>query len=474
MGNLLHTQSVSTLNFESFGPYLFLKRLAAGGMAEVFLARPASQEGNGRVQIIKRILPHVANNHDFHRMFQTEIQVIMGFNNPHVVQLHDFGEVNRQPYIAMEYIEGKNLKELMSKLVKNNQNMPLSVAVGLMMQAASGLNYAHNFINKVTGEAVNAVHRDISPHNLLVSYEGNLKVIDFGIAKAATSMHEATRAGTLKGKIAYLSPEQVNGDPVDARSDIFALGIVLWELLTLKRPFSQDSDSEVTIIGRINNCDKTLVSPSTHNIEIPKELDHVVMKALAKNPADRYQSAAEFQKALREVMMLHYPQHSYAQTGTLIQSLFATEIETERKEIQNLNRQAQMELTPPPPSETVVIENPQMSARPVYQSQTQNLSTVTGIKYKNDGNEMNHFDLRIVNLELMLKQKAQSRHYLMLIFYIVSLVAIKMEDSFSLLYELVAPTKVESQAVLSPIKKKNPAKAKTRVVASETKRAKKK
>ncbi|MFN9068172.1 MAG: serine/threonine protein kinase, partial [Bdellovibrionales bacterium] len=373
-----------------------------------------------------------------------------------------------------EYIEGKNLKELMSKLVKNNQKMPVSVALGLMMQAASGLNYAHTFVNKVTGEAVNAIHRDISPHNLLISYEGNLKVIDFGIAKAATSMYEATRAGTLKGKIAYLSPEQINGNPVDARSDIFALGIVLWELLTLKRPFSQDADGEMTIIGRINNCDQTLVPPSTHNAEVPKALDEVVMKALQKDPLKRYQTAAEFQKALRDVMMRFYPEHSYSQTAQLIQSLFASEIAMERTEIQNLNRQAQMELTPPPQGDTVVLEPTLTVTRPGSNTKASISMTQSGVTKKKDLNEMNHVDLRIMNLELMLKQKAQSRHYLMFIFYIVSLIAIKMDDSFALLYNIVAPPKVEAQATAAaPVeKKKSTNKTRTRSAASETQNTK--
>lgn len=430
MNHLQGTQTLSTTSFESFGPYLFLKRLAAGGMAEVYLARPASQEGNGRVQVVKRILPHVANNQDFHQMFQTEIQVIMGFNHPHTVQLHDFGEVNRQPYIAMEYIEGKNLKEVMAKLIKQQQKMPVPVTLGLMMQAAAGLNYAHTFENKITGEAVNAIHRDISPHNLLLSYDGNLKVIDFGIAKAATSIHEPTRVGTLKGKIAYLSPEQINGQALDARSDVFALGIVAWELLTLRRPFSQDSDSELTVIGRINNCDMTIVPPSQYNTEIPQSLDEVILKALRKDPNERFQSAADFQKALRDVMMRFYPDHSYAQTSQLIQSLFSQEIKAERQEIQNLNRQAQMELTPPPPADTVVLD-------------TTKPGMVTGVmqSFKKAMPEMSHAELRIMNLELMMKQKAQQKHYLLFIFYIVSLVAIKMDDSFALLYNLVAPQK---------------------------------
>lgn len=452
MNHLLGSQTSSTSSFESFGNYLFLKRLAAGGMAEVFLARPATQDGNGRVLVIKRILPHVANNHDFHKMFQTEIQVIMGFNHPHTVQLHDSGEFNRQPYIAMEYIEGKNLKELMSKLTKKNMKMPVPVALGLIMQAAAGLSYAHTFVNKVTGEAVNAIHRDISPHNLLLSYEGNLKVIDFGIAKAATSIHEPTRVGTLKGKIAYLSPEQINGQPVDARSDIFALGIVAWELLTLSRPFCKDSDNEMTIIGKISECDKNVTAPSTVNAEVPAALDEVILKALRKNPDERYASAAEFQKALRDVMMRFYPDHSYADTGRLVHNLFEQEIISERREVQELNRQAQMDLTPPPPSDTVIIDDRTSSGV--------TKSLFSSFK-KTATPEMSQVDVRLMQIEMLMKQKAQQKHYLLFIFYVVSLVAIKMDDSFSLIYNLVSPNKVVEQTISEP-SKRSPAKSKQR------------
>ncbi|RYZ67140.1 MAG: serine/threonine protein kinase [Proteobacteria bacterium] len=333
------------LTFETFGNYILLKKLATGGMAEVFLARPASHKGNGRVQVIKRILPHVATDALFLKMFQSEIQVTLGFNHPHTVQLHDFGEANRQPYISMEYIEGKNLKDIICKFGDRSELMPTAMALSLLAQAASGLSYAHTFVNKVTGEEVRAIHRDISPHNLILSYDGNLKVIDFGIAKAASSMQEATRAGTIKGKYAYLSPEQVNGDLLDARADIFALGIVAWELLTLRRPFYRDGDSEITVLGTINNCDHNVKAPSFYNCEIPPEVDKVVLKALRRNPAERYASAAEFQSALRQVMQQHYPNYTYSDTAKTMHILFADEIREERKEIRELNLQVQMSLS---------------------------------------------------------------------------------------------------------------------------------
>jgi serine/threonine-protein kinase len=424
-------------NFETFGNYLFLKRLAAGGMAEVFLARPASQGGNGRVQVVKRILPHVANNQMFLNMFQTEIQVIMGFNHPQIVQLHDFGEFNGQPYISMEYIEGKNLKEVISKFSEKKEKLPIAMALSLVAQAASGLSYAHTFVNKVTGQTVNAIHRDISPHNLLVSYEGNVKVIDFGIAKAASGMQEATRAGTIKGKIAYLSPEQVSGYPIDARSDVFALGIVAWELLTSQRPFHKDGDSDVTILGRIDNCDTYVVPPSTYNKEIPPEVDIVIMKALKKNPNERYSSASDFQSALRQVMMQYYPSYSYSDTGRLVQKLFAEEIVKERNELRELNLNAQKAIANQLDSSTVVLEH-------------SSPGMVTGVmnNIRNIVPGMNQVDDRLKKIESMMKQKASNRHYLIFAFYVLSLVALKLDDKYSV-FNLLFPQKQVSVNVAS-------------------------
>lgn len=429
--NQQHLTGSFNKGFETFGQHLFLKRLAAGGMAEVFLSRPVSHVGNGRVQVVKRILPHVANNSMFRNMFQSEIQVIMGFNHPQIVQLHDFGEINGQPFISMEYIEGKNLKDLISKCMDRQEYIPVPMVLSLAIQGASGLNYAHTFVNKVTGEAVNAIHRDISPHNLILSYEGNLKVIDFGIAKAASGMQEPTRAGTIKGKIAYLSPEQINGQGIDARSDIFALGIVVWEMLTLRRPFHKEGDSDGTIISRIDNCDQYLMPPSLFNSEVPKELDEVVMKAMKRNPDERYATAREFQIALRQVMMKFFPDYTYADTGKKIRSLFADEIENERKELRELNFVAQKVVSSHLEASTRVIDSHSQTLTATFPGQP---GVVTGVMdnirtiVPGVGSQV---DDRLMKIEQLMKQKASGRHYMMLAFYIVSLIALKLDDKYS-------------------------------------------
>jgi len=462
----------SYLNFENFGNYILLKKLATGGMAEVFLARPASRRGNGRVQVIKRILPHAANDMEFIKMFQTEIQVCMGFNHPHTVQIHDFGECNHQPYISMEYIEGKNLKDIIGKFVEKGEFMPIPMALSFVAQAASGLEYAHTFVNKVTGEEVCAIHRDISPHNLIVSYDGNLKVIDFGIAKAATKIQENTRAGTIKGKFAYLSPEQISGEPLDARVDIFALGIVAWELLTLRKPFYRAGDSEMTILSTITNCDHNIKAPSYYNGAVSPELDQVILKALRKDPNERYASADEFQAALRQLMYNQFPHYSYAENGKMIQSLFEAEITQERNEIQLLNMNVQLSLSNSTETESTVIINsdtaptrivPDTPARPLVDPNIE-------------------VDRRLRGIENLMKQKASTRHYILFAFYVISIVVLKLDESYALFDFLLPQSRVAAEVhqqetaenkVVAATPRRAPAKASSRYAKQKAERSKK-
>ncbi|WP_413288195.1 serine/threonine protein kinase [Bdellovibrio sp. HCB337] len=431
----------SVPNFEHFGNYILLKKIATGGMAEVFLARPASHRGNGRVQVIKRILPHAANDGEFIKMFNTEIQVCMGFNHPHTVQIHDFGECNRRPYISMEYIEGKNLKDVICKFTERGEFMPIPMALSLLAQAASGLSYAHTFVNKVTGEEVRAIHRDISPHNLIVSYEGNLKVIDFGIAKAASRMVEATQAGTIKGKFAYLSPEQITGETLDARVDIFALGIVAWELLTLRRPFFRAGDSEMTILDTIRNCDFNVKAPSYFNGEVPPELDAVILKALRRNPDERYATAEEFQAALRRVMWVHYPHYSYSENAKTMQALFESEIAQERNEVRLLNMNVQLSLS----NSTMTINNDGTDSTIVLPdtAAAAQQATAQAAQQRQLGAEM---DQRLRGIEKMMKEKASMRHYVLFAFYLISVVVLKLDESYGFFDFLVPQGRVVAAA----------------------------
>jgi serine/threonine protein kinase len=426
-------------SFESFGNYLFLKKLAEGGMAEVFLARPATQDGNGRVQVVKRILPHVASHSAFLNMFQREIRVIMGFNHPNIVQLHDFGSIGVQPYIAMEYIEGKSIKDIVLKFNARKEKIPISMTLSLIAQAAAGLNYAHTFVNKITGEELKAIHRDITPHNLIVSYDGNLKVIDFGIAKAATSMQEMTQTGVIKGKAAYFAPEQLAGQEVDARTDIFALGVVAWEMLTQQRLFAKPGDTEITAMSRVSNCEMHIVPPSSLNAEIPPEVDEIVLMALKKDPTERFGSAREFQVALRQVMIRHFPNSSYSDVGTLLSAIFSDEIIADRQKLRDLNMLAQHEIVGTTEDETrttsMVADVSRMTKGQVRTTNTGTYNTAS-TQIGSDGTGLGVMDFRLSKIEKMMKQKASARHYIMLAIYIISLIALKVTENYNFNFDV--------------------------------------
>ena len=195
-------------------------------MADIYRARMAATDGAGRFLVIKRIQAGYGANNEFVSMFKSEIKVTMAFNHPNIVQVYDCGDESGQPYIAMEIVDGKNLRQFLQRFAELKQHFPVELASYIIEQAASALHYAHSFKDKISGEPLNIVHRDISPQNILIAYEGSVKVIDFGIAKAASN-GESTRAGVIKGKPSYLSPEQITGEELDGRCDVFALGIVL-------------------------------------------------------------------------------------------------------------------------------------------------------------------------------------------------------------------------------------------------------
>lgn len=323
---------------KKFGRYFLLDHLAQGGMAEIYRARLAANEGAGRLLVIKRIQAGYGENAEFLQMFKSEIKVTMGFSHPNIVQLYDFGEENHQPYIAMELVDGKNLRQLMSRFAELKQTFPVELAAYVVEQAASGLNYAHSFRDKISGEKLDVVHRDISPQNILISFEGNVKVIDFGIAKATTNS-ESTRAGVIKGKPSYLSPEQISGEVLDGRSDLFALGAVLWELLTGKKLFAGESD--LAVLKLIESCQTHVKPPSTLNPKIPKELDYIVLKTLTKQRERRYQTAEELQRALHKFLYGFMPEFNPSDLAYYAKDLFKNEIVEDRKRIQKLSEKAE-------------------------------------------------------------------------------------------------------------------------------------
>jgi hypothetical protein len=269
---------------DRIGPYLLHKKVARGGMAELFLADYVRRDGFKRKVAIKRILPHLAGNKNFIKMFTREARVAALLQHPNVVQIFDYGKIDNAYFIAMEYIDGKNLGQILSAL---KQGLSSDKAAFIISQICKGLDYSHTKKDDNSGEPFHIVHRDISPQNLLVSYQGEVKISDFGISKAR-SEPSLTQAGVVKGKMAYLSPEQALGEPIDHRADIYALGLVFYETLTGKRVYTFEND-----IDAIRKIPKMDIEPLSKSVpDIPEELNRIVMKCLEKQKDNRYQSVS--------------------------------------------------------------------------------------------------------------------------------------------------------------------------------------
>jgi serine/threonine protein kinase len=322
---------------KSFGRYLLLDHLAQGGMAEIFRAWAPSVDGGGRLIVLKCVQPDFGQDVEFLQMFRSEIRVSIGLNHPNIVQLYDFGEVDGRPYIAMELVEGKSLKQLVQQLQQQQTYLPVEFSAYAIEQVAAGLHYAHAYRDRTTGENLNIIHRDISPQNLLIAYTGNVKIIDFGIAKAASN-RQNTRAGIIKGKPSYLSPEQISGEVLDGRSDIFCLGTVLWETLTGRKLFAGDSD--LAAIRLIDACDKHVKAPSTVNPAVSPELDAITLKALSHNRDKRFATAEEMQRALHRAVYAINPSFDPSDFSAYLHSTFKKDMEREHNELQALNVEA--------------------------------------------------------------------------------------------------------------------------------------
>ncbi len=316
-----------------FGRYLLLDLLTQGGMAEIYRAEKLTPQGASRLLILKRIQATHFDREEFHRMFWSEISLMMRFRHPNIAQLYDFGEEKGQPYLTMEYIQGLSLRALLAKFRQREERIPYEVALWIGIQAAAGLDYAHGFKDPFSGKPLKAVHRDVSPHNILISYEGEVKLIDFGISKADV-LGEITRSGLLKGKPSYMAPEYITHREIDARFDVFSLGVILWEMLTGKRLFNATTDRGV--LKQVQSCDEIVVPPSQINPLCPEELDQVILKALARDPEKRYQSAAELRRDLRKFLILLAPNFDGSDFAKVIQVLLAAEITSERESLKAL------------------------------------------------------------------------------------------------------------------------------------------
>jgi serine/threonine protein kinase len=329
--------SAAAIQSVSFGGYALLERLAMGGMAEVFLGRP---DGQARFVAVKRILPSIAADDDFIAMFIDEAKIAGQLTHPHIAQILDIGKINNSYFIAMEYVSGPDLRALWDRVREANvdgvRGLPIELACHLVKKLAEGLDHAHRKRDS-KGRPLGIIHRDVSPQNVLVSYDGDLKIIDFGIAKAANRIVR-TQTGILKGKFAYMAPEQARGEPIDHRADIFAIGVVLYELLTGERAFKGDSD--FVLLEKVRRVDVTPVRDLRP--DVPRELERIVMKALGREANERYAWASALAGDLDRFLSDQGLSTSREELGAFVRRAFRAEFAEESERLQRYRGDARL------------------------------------------------------------------------------------------------------------------------------------
>ncbi|MFY0569464.1 protein kinase domain-containing protein [Archangium lansingense] len=329
------------------GRYQLLHKLASGGMAEVFLAKAAGPQGFEKTLVVKRILPHLAEEPSFVEMFFSEARLAALLNHPYIVQIFDFGESEGAYFLAMEYIDGPNLRMLCKRAHATGMPLPVQLCAKMISLACEGLAYAHEFVDPGTGEPLGLVHRDISPDNLLVSSHGTLKVVDFGIAKATNQLHH-TRSGIIKGKVAYMAPEHLRDKPLDARADVFALGVVLYELLSGRKPF--EAEGEVGLMQAILH--QPPVPMSARRADVPESLCLILERALAKDRDARYGSCRELQADLERYLHTTGEPVGAWHLAQLVAQLVPSHDAAARKVLVQASPPRGVALSAPPPPET--------------------------------------------------------------------------------------------------------------------------
>lgn len=310
-----------------YGKYTLIDRIAVGGMAEIFLGRQAGLEGFEKTIVIKRIRPHLSKQQSFINMFLNEAKLAAQLNHPNIVQIYDLGKIGETYFIAMEYIFGRDMRRVIPKADSMGIPFPMVYALKIVSSVCEGLYFAHQK-GDIYGNPLNIVHRDVTPENIFVSFDGTVKVLDFGIAKAANQI-EQTRAGEIKGKLSYMSPEQVVGKQLDARSDIFSLGVVLYEWITGLKLFT--GENEVAILKSIS--DGKIYAPSYFKADVPEAVERILMKALEKDREKRYQSAWEMQYDLDQFLSEYEFTPSNIHLSNFLKQLFHDELDQERKRL---------------------------------------------------------------------------------------------------------------------------------------------
>ena len=298
--------------------YEVLRPLATGGMAEIYLARTREI---GRIVVLKKLHPRLSIEREYVQMFHDEAVIASRLQHPNLVEVYELGlDGQEHHYIAMEYLHGRDLSRLMRKLRHDRLPLMFQQAITIVREVAAGLHYAHERVDD-DGNLLNIIHRDISPHNVILTYDGEVKVVDFGIAKASSQVAR-TRTGVLKGKAAYMSPEQAMGDPLDRRTDVFSMGILLWELTTGKWLYRRRSELET--LKAVVESDAP--RPSTLRVDYPKDLEKIVMKALERAPEKRWQTAGELRGALDELARSWRFRTSPVVVKKLMASVFSEEV----------------------------------------------------------------------------------------------------------------------------------------------------
>lgn len=309
--------------------YILTERIAQGGMAEIHLGKIVGSDGFSRVCAFKRILPHFAQDKEFIQMFRQEAMVAKQLQNKNIVQVYDFVGDGQSFMLVMEYVDGQDLRSVLAVAEQARRRIPVEVAVYVTMEVLSGLAFAHSALD-VTGRSMNIIHRDISPQNVLISYEGDVKITDFGIAKVQDTS-SGTQVGVLKGKFRYMSPEQAMGREIDARSDLFAVGVVLYEMITMSRLFKGE---DMAVLEQVRRCN--IVAPSqVRNTRIPSDLEAIIMKMLAREPASRYQTAKAAVKELSRFLYGYRPDFFAGEVAEFMQAIFRERLASSRERLRS-------------------------------------------------------------------------------------------------------------------------------------------
>jgi serine/threonine-protein kinase len=320
-------------------------------MADIFLAKKVGVGGFEKTFVIKRMLDSLSGSPEFVGMFFDEARLAAKLSHPNITQIYDFGIIDGLYYIAMEHIPGEDLRSILTRCWEKRVKVPVGVALRIMIDVCAGLDYAHTL--EEDGKPLHIIHRDVSPSNVMVSFQGAVKLLDFGIAKATSRMCE-TRTGNVKGKYSFLSPEQIQGHPVDARADLFALGISFFELLTKRRPFRRDN--ELATVHAILHDE--IPDPRSFRDSLPEEISTIVRRALARKPEDRYASAGQMRADLQALLNRTAPGLGQVELVQFMQALFSREEIDGKTRVPQLAEVKTTDLSVPPPSPLRAMTSP--------------------------------------------------------------------------------------------------------------------